>query len=295
MRKNGQILNTIDHIMIRCFFVLFIFMSSAYGSSREVVFGITGVALKEDLITMIQWSKYLQKKSGVEVKLKFARSYSEIKSMIEMGSVDIAYICGATYVNMHTNNMVKILALPIFKTKPLYHSLIITRKNSSIKSLNDLKGKIFAFSDPNSNSGHIAPVYEMRKQNIFPKRDFKQFFFTYDHGESILSVLEGFSDGAAVDELVYASFLIHHPKKSKELRIVAKLGPYPIPPIVYRIGVRRSLFAPVATALFDMNQSKEGQEILKALAVDNFVPPTGHDDYSQIKKMMDSLQEHSYE
>jgi len=285
MIKIDQILNTAGQFMTRCVVFVFLILPFSAESAETVIFGITGVALKEDVTAMKQWGKFIAQQSGLNVELKFARSYDEIKSMVETGSVDIAYVCGATYVDFHANDSAKILVVPLFHGVAQYHSLIIARKNSSIRSIYDLKGKVFAFSDPKSNSGMIAPSYEFIKMGICPKKYFKRRIFTYDHGESIVAVLEGFADAAAVDEMVFESFNRRHPDKAKEFKVIVRFGPYPIPPLVYRTGLNPKSLIQVQNALVQMNQNKEGRELLKILSVDRFVISSSPD-YSKIEKMI---------
>lgn len=285
MIKIDQILNTIGQLLTRYILFVFLIFSLSAESAETVVLGITGVALKENVSAIKHWGKHIEEKSGLKVELKFARSYDEIKSMVDTGSVDIAYVCGATYVDFHANRSAEILAVPLFHGRAEYHSLIIVRNQSSIRSLNDLKEKVFAFSDPNSNSGTIAPVFEFRKKGIDPKHYFKRRIFTYDHGESIVAVLEGFADAAAVDEMVFESFEQRHPDQVKNLRVIERFGPYPIPPLVYRSGLNPKTVLRIRDAVLLMNYSDEGRALLRALAVDRFVTPINID-YSQIARMI---------
>lgn len=285
MKKIGLFLNSIGQKMtITVVFVFFILSNNVY-AKEKVVFGITGVALKEDMMTMRRWSEYIQKTSGIDVELRFARSYNEIKSMIETGRVDFAYVCGATYVELKPRHSASVLALPLSKGKPEYYSLMIVRKDSSIAKLDDLENKVFAFSDPSSNSGTIVPAYNVIRGGHCPKRFFKRVFFTYDHGESIAAVSQGFADGASVDSLVYESFSRRHPEKAARLKIIERYGPFPITPIVYRIGLNPSKVDAVRKAILGMSQSKEGRAILASLSVDRFVVDESVD-YAPIETMI---------
>lgn len=141
-------------------------------AKERVTFGITGVALKEDIVTMRNWGSYIDRKTGLGVDIKFARSYSEIKSMIDTGWVDFAYVCGATFVELGANGSANIVAVLLYDNKAEYYSLIITKENSKINSMADLQNKVFAFSDPKSNSEAIAPAYKIIRAEHCPKSFF---------------------------------------------------------------------------------------------------------------------------
>lgn len=285
MKKIGLFLNSIGQKTTSAVLFVFLISSSASYGGEKVVFGITGVALKEDMITMREWSRYMEKHSGLKTELRFARSYDEIRSMIETGGVDFAYVCGATFVELDQSGAAEILAVPLSHGRAEYYSLMIARKEGGIKKLADLENKIFAFSDPKSNSGTIAPAYNVIMEGHCPKNFFKRMVFTYDHGESIRAVLEGFADAASVDSLVYESFTLRYPQKAAQLKIIERFGPYPITPIVYRHELSLAKTKSLLTAIENMSKNPEGKSILKKLSVERFVAGP-IPDYAPIEKMM---------
>ena len=72
--------------------------------------------------------------------------------------VEVAYLGPFSYVLGTT--VAPIEAFATAETaksgRTYYHSQIITRKDSGIKTIEDLKGKTFAFVDPSSTSGHCS-------------------------------------------------------------------------------------------------------------------------------------------
>jgi phosphonate transport system substrate-binding protein len=285
MIKNDIFLISFGQKLTVILLFVFLFLTGSLRAEERVTFGITGVALKEDIVTMRNWGSYIERKTGLGVDIKFARSYSEIKSMIETGGVDFAYVCGATFVELGANGSANIVAVPLYDGKAEYYSLIITKENSKINNIADLQNKVFAFSDPKSNSGTIAPAYEIIRAGYCPKSFFKRMVFTYDHGESITAVLEGFADAASVDSLVFESFKRRYPQKAKGLKIIQKFGPFPITPIVSRSGLKEQNVVTIRKAILEMKSDSEGKKILESLAVDKFVIPKKMD-YSPIEKMM---------
>ena len=71
------------------------------------------------------------------------------------------------------------------------------KKDSPYQTIQDLKGKAFAFADPNSTSGFLVPSYYLRKQGITPDAFFGKTGFSGSHENSILAVLNGTYDAAA--------------------------------------------------------------------------------------------------
>jgi phosphonate transport system substrate-binding protein len=50
--------------------------------------------------------------------------------------------------------------------KAEYQSLIFAKKDSGINSLQDLRGKVIAFEDPESTSGHFLPRFFLVKRGF---------------------------------------------------------------------------------------------------------------------------------
>jgi len=278
----GQILKYCGQILTTL--VLLLIFSSKPLYAKEINFGITGVVLKEDLVNLIQWQKYLSAHTGLDINLKFMRTYSEMKNRFKEKQIDFAYVCGATYVDLMPTHNAELLVVPLFQSKPYYESLVITRKKNTYKRLDDFKNKLYAFSDPESNSGSLVPQYQLLKRGYAPNKFFSRIIYTYDHGESILAVLNGFVDGASVDSVVYASFLKDHKDAEEKLKIVERFGPYPITPIIINKSISKRIKQKLVSALLQMSQDKKGKLILKKMGIDGFVLPHNLS-YAKIAKL----------
>jgi phosphonate transport system substrate-binding protein len=52
----------------------------------------------------------------------------------------------------------------------------VTYSSSGIKTVEDIRGHSFAFSDPASTSGHLFPAFGLRKAGIDPDKDIKPLY-----------------------------------------------------------------------------------------------------------------------
>lgn len=275
--------------MIRSVLILLVLMSTAWG---EIVFGLASVAMKDDVVTIEKWRQYLSLKTGEKVRLVFTKNYDEMRSLLESGSIDVAYLCGATYVESQKSAKLDILAVPTLNGSPTYFSYVIARNNCPCRSLLDFKGKLYAYSDPKSNSGSIVPKYELLKRGINPREFFKKTITTYDHAESIHAVAVGFVDGASVDSIVYDAFVRLNPDIAQTIRIVQKIGPFPSTPVVVREALSSQLKNRLRFAMTTMHIDPLGKKILFRLGIEKFEyhPPY---DYSPIAQMIESLKKAS--
>jgi len=269
--------------------ILALLLSSITAMAHEkIVLGITGVALKNDISTLVKFKNYLREKTRLSIKLKFARSYSTMRHLILEDNVNVAYICGATYVDLEPSKKIELLALPTLKHQPSYYSLVIAKKGTNYKSIDDFKDKVYAMSDPESNSGSLVPRYEIIKRGYDENHFFKRIIYTYDHGESILAVLDDYAQGASVDSVIYGAFLRNYPKSRNQLKIVEKFGPYPITPIVISKNIPQKIKNILQKTLIRMGDDKSGKEILSAMAIDSFIRPN-HLSYKKIEDVKSFL------
>ncbi len=253
-------------------------------AGEKIILGITGVVLKKDISVIVKLKDYLKQKTKLDIKLKFARTYSIMRSLITENNVNLAYICGATYVDLKSSKQIELLALPTVDKKPYYYSLVIAKKNSRYKEIDDFKGKVYAMSDPESNSGSLVPRYELLKRGFQDNHFFKRVIYTYDHGESIEAVLDGFVQGASVDSIVYGAFLKNYPNSSSHLKIVQKFGPYPTTPFVVSKKISQRTKIKIQQALISMIDDKKGKEILDSMAINSFIKPNNLS-YAKIEKV----------
>lgn len=253
--------------------------------AQEIKVGFTAVITKEDIFTVYKFLDYLSQKTGYKLKPVFARSYDEMDFFLFSGFVDIAYICGAPFVEGRKRFGYRLLTVPLTKEGPIYYSYVITRKEKAYKSIFDFKDKPYAFSDPKSNSGSVVPTYVLMKKGYKPYQFFKPLIYTYSHYESILAVYKGFTEGASVDSLVYEQTKRIDPKITAQLKVIEKFGPFPITPFVYRPKLDKQIVKKIRRVLLYMNKDPEGKLILNRMGITGF-STVREEFYDPIAKMV---------
>ncbi len=95
-----------------------------------------------------------------------------------------------------------------------------------------LAARAFAFTDPDSNTGKLAPTDWLRKIGEKPETFFGSFIYTYSHDNSILAVSKGVVDGASVDGLIWEYFNKTNPEMTAKTKVILKSENYGMPPLV---------------------------------------------------------------
>jgi len=210
---------------------------------------------------------YLERTLGRPVDLIIPTNYNATVEALGNGSLDFAYLGGLTYVKAQARYGVVPL---VQRSSDLqFHSLFITSASSGIRSLNDLKGKTFAFGDINSTSGHLMPYLELRQAGVDPNMDLK-FRYTGSHPATAKAVESGAADAGALDESVYNSMVAEGKLDSNKVRVFYTSKPFVDYVWVARKDVDQGMQEKFAQAFIKL---KEGQndDILKILRGKNFV------------------------
>ena len=117
--------------------------------------------------------------------------------------LDLVWYGGFTSVQAvrRTNGTAKRLVLR--QEDAEFKSVFVSKPGSGIKSLQDLRGKTFAFGSVGSTSGHLMPRYFLLQANLNPERDFKQVAYSGAHDATVLWVESGKVEAGALNFLVW--------------------------------------------------------------------------------------------
>jgi phosphonate transport system substrate-binding protein len=209
------------------------------------------------------------------------------------GSVDLAFLCGLPYVRLcrERPGMLHPLAAPVLNDarchdQPVYFSDVIVRQDSPFRSFGDLRGRRWAYNDPDSFSGCLVVrhhLLELGETEAF----FGRLTFSGRHQESIRRVLDGEVDASAIDTQVLGVERLRNPDLASDIRVIATLGPSTIPLVVATASVPEEVQARVRHALCELGRDPVSRDVLAGGLIRRFMPidDRAYDDIRQ--KMAD--------
>jgi phosphonate transport system substrate-binding protein len=227
---------------------------------------------------------YIGEKLGREVQFIQRKTYGEINELLGIGQIDLAFICSGPYAAGKEKYDLELVATPQVRQSRYYQSYLIVNKTSQFKRLEDLKGRVFAFTDPDSNTGKLVPTYWLFEIGEQPETYFSKTIYTYSHDNSILAVAKALVDGAAIDGLIWEYYHQKDPVFTSRTRIIRKSEPYGIPPIVASKSLSSELKDRIRQLFFEMHLDPKGQKILNELMIDRFLAPRD-EWYDSIRQM----------
>ena len=216
---------------------------------------------------------YLEKKLNMKVEFTPVSDYPAAVEALVNKKVDLVWFGGFTHVQAQLRSGGKIIAIAQREEDTKFQSVFITKTDSGIKTLADLKGKQVSFGSQSSTSGHLMPRSFLLQANINPEKDFKRVAYSGAHDATIASVVGGKVDAAALDITVWKKFVTENKVDTKAVDVFYTTGTY----FNYNWSVHADMPAAqrnlIQKALFDLDMNTpEGKEILTLNRATRYVP-----------------------
>ncbi|WP_170508996.1 phosphonate ABC transporter substrate-binding protein [Ruegeria arenilitoris] len=145
--------------------------------------------------------EYTEDALGVETKLFAPADYNGVIQGLLGGTIDMAWLGASAYAKTYLSDpeaVEPVLVKVNVDGGYGYYSVGFARKDSGITSLDDMKGKVFGFGDPNSTSGYLIPSIEIPQATGATMESgdyFGEVKFTGGHEQTIVAVNNGDVDG----------------------------------------------------------------------------------------------------
>jgi len=199
--------------------------------------------------------EYLSKELNLKVTYTNVVDYAATVEGLAAKKLDMVWYGGFTYVQARkrTGDAVPLISREEDLT---FHSKFITRKDTGITKLGDLKGKTFSFGSVSSTSGHLMPRYFLLQNGIDPERDFAKFSFSGAHDATALWVESGKVDAGALNEAVWDKLVQTKKVDTSKVVVFWTTPPYVDYVWTVRGDLDKGLQERIASALLKLDYQK---------------------------------------
>lgn len=226
----------------------------------------------------------------MEVQPFVATDYTGVVEALRVNKLDVAFLTPASYVLAKSEANVRVALKSERQGSPYYYAAIITRADSGITSLEDLRGKTFAFGDPLSTSANVFPRKMFHDHGIDPVRDFKHILYSGGHDATVLAVLNGKVDAGATyanspdnQDTAWARYL-KKPEDIRKIRAIAFSEPIPADNLVISGSLDERIAKKIEEIFLTLSRDPQGKKMLRDLyQIDGFVPATDKD-YDSVRQ-----------
>lgn len=262
--------------------IIFLCFSASARADSPLVLGVHPyLPVAEIKARFTPLANYLAQEIGRPVSVRVGRTYAEHIDAIGADTLDIAYMGPVPYVKLVAAYGKKpLLARQEIAHQPYLYGVIFVRQDSAIHSLAELKGRRFAFGDPDSTMSHIVPLRMLENAGV-PEKSLGHVEFLGAHKNVALAVLAGDYDAGAVKQEVFDEMA------PKGLRALATS-----PPVADHVFVSSAKLSPalqikLRTALLKLKDSAEGKLVMTAIHPGMTDLVAGSDaDYDSLRNLM---------
>jgi phosphonate transport system substrate-binding protein len=195
--------------------------------------------------TMDAFLKHAENATGVKWELYQATDYSGVMNALIAGQIHLAWLSGFSYCQTYADSkggVEPLVAAAAIDGSMGYNAIIVVRADSPYKTIEDLKGKTVARTDPLSGSGYLIPTAAFRAMGK-PVDEYFKSPLSGGHVQSVLGVLKGTYDAAFtwtskddgfgnLRQMMNQGLL-----KREDIRVIWTSAPLPSPPVVIRKDV----------------------------------------------------------
>ncbi|MDO9577190.1 MAG: phosphate/phosphite/phosphonate ABC transporter substrate-binding protein [Candidatus Cloacimonadales bacterium] len=240
-------------------------------------------------------SDYLTEKTGYYFKIAVPTSYAAVIEALGTDETDIAWLATFGYILANEKFGAEVALTTVRNGLEKYRGQFLAKAGSGIDSLEDINGKVIAYTDAASTSGYLYPSAILAEKGIKPK----EMMFAGGHPQAILAVYQGTADvgctfwsppdkdGNIRD--ARRAVLETYPDVVEKIVIIGYTDWIPNDTVTFRKEFPPEMREKIVQCLLDFAATAEGHNtLLTLLDIDNFVRAKDSD-YDVVRRTLNIL------
>lgn len=236
---------------------------------------------KEDVKIYASLLKYLEQRTGYQFALEVTPKDGSLVNEIGRGEIDFAVVGTLTYLQAHELYKASMLVRGInSQGENVYRAAIVTRPDTKLESILDLRDSSFVFGASNSTQGYLIPRRMLEEAGI-ELTDLRNYDFTSSHAEAANAVISGRAEAGGIQDTLAQSLV-----NRGLLRIVAWSNTYPSSGILAGEHVPQEVVQAVTDVLLSLEPKEQDKEFLyhwERTEMPNGFSPAKDEDYAELR------------
>ncbi len=240
--------------------------------------------------------RFLERETGLFFKSGIPTNYVAVVEAFGSGRADIGVINSFGYLMAHKKYGARALLRVIRYGHDYYQGQILAHVDAKIKTLQDLKGRQFAYTDPSSTSGHLFPLKMFKDAGV----SLGNTTFAGKHDNVVTMIYQkqvpaGATYYTAPSERgeirdARARVKTQFPDVEEKIKIVAITEKIPNDPFVFRKDLPPAIADRFITAIKKFLSTEQGRTIFQNIYSVEGVVESSDEDYNGLREMIESIQ-----
>jgi phosphonate transport system substrate-binding protein len=238
---------------------------------------------------------WMEKETGYHFKVAVPTSYAAVIEALGTYQADVTWLPTFAYILAKDKYGAEVKFMTVRNGLNKYCGQFVARTDSGIEKIEDIAGKVVAYTDAASTSGYIYPSAILQQNNIVPAK----YTFAGGHPQAVSAVYNGTADvgctywsppdanGRPKD--AREKLLETYPDVFEQVKIVALTDSIPNDTVTFRRGLPADVSARLVDALAKFSGTGEGQEIMRALYDIDGLAPAKDSDYDIVRQTLKTL------
>ncbi|HEY53917.1 MAG TPA: phosphate/phosphite/phosphonate ABC transporter substrate-binding protein [Caldilineae bacterium] len=207
----------------------------------------------------------LQKETGLVIEANVGTDFAAVREAMGAGQAHIGWLNTFNYVLANEKYGVDAALVTERYGSTSYKGQFNVLADSGITSLEDLKGKVICWVDPNSTSGYIIPRIMLKANGIDPDTDFANQIEAGSHNNVITQVYNGECDVGTTYADARSSVEDDLPDVKEKVAVLAVTSDIPNDGVSFIKDFPADKRQKIVDALLAFAATEEGQEALNKL------------------------------
>jgi phosphonate transport system substrate-binding protein len=237
----------------------------------------------------------LQKDTGYYFKVAVPTSYAAVIEAMGTREADIAWLATYAYILAHDKYGAIVRLSTDRNGLNKYRGQFIARANSGIKKIEDIQGKVVAFTDAASTSGFIYPSAVLQSKGIKPR----QYIFAGGHPQAVLSVYSSRADVGCtywsppdqngIPQDARLKLIETYPDVLEKVAIIGYTDWIPNDTVTMRKDLPLEIQDKIVKSLLDFVATPDGKKVMKELYDIDGLNKATDEDYNIVRETLKTL------
>jgi phosphonate transport system substrate-binding protein len=211
------------------------------------------------------FAKLLSDKTNLKIKTVVATEYAGVIEAMCSGQAQMGALNTFGYVLASSRKCADVALVSVRNNSTSYRGQIITKADSGIKKIEDLKGKTFCRPDPLSTSGWIIPSIAIKAAGIDPAKDLKQILDAGGHDGVVENVYNGNCDAGATFDDARGQVEQKHPDVREKIVVIAYSANIPNDTVAFTPSFDAKKREAIVKALLEIVGDKANADMIRKL------------------------------